>query len=42
MREHIDALASRLDENLAHRARLQDRLLDALQPQMGPRRGSGR
>ncbi len=33
MREHIDALAARLDENLAHRARLQDRLLDALQPQ---------
>ena len=33
MREHIDALAARLDQNLAHRARLQDRLLDALQPQ---------
>lgn len=33
MRDHIDALAARLDENLAHRARLQDRLLDALQPQ---------
>jgi DNA-binding GntR family transcriptional regulator len=32
MREHIDVLAARLDETLAHRARVQDRLLAALQP----------
>jgi DNA-binding GntR family transcriptional regulator len=42
MREHIDALAARLDENLAHRARLQDRLVDALQPQAGTGRGAGK
>ncbi|KAB2898890.1 MAG: GntR family transcriptional regulator [Burkholderiaceae bacterium] len=36
MRTHIDALAARLDVSLAHRARAQDRLLDALQPQSAP------
>lgn len=42
MREHIDALAARLDQNLAHRARLQDRLLDALQPQTAQAERPGR
>ena len=40
--EHIDALAARLDQNLAHRARLQDRLLDALQPQTAQAERPGR